>query len=157
MAILDFDATTIETSSFDALPTGVYEAVISESKMQETKSGTGSMLVLTFDIISGEYTGRKLWEYLNIENPNAKAVEIARQTLAMICKAINITRITDSSELHDRPMLLTVRATKQQDGTLRNDIRGYKPVPTHAAPKAPAQAPAMPPPPTKSNSPWARS
>lgn len=156
MAILDFDATTIETSSFEAIPTGVYEAVISESKMQENKAGTGSMLVLTFDIVSGEYTGRKLWEYLNINHPNTQAVEIARQTLAMICKAVNVTRITDSSELHDRPMLITVRATKQQDGTIRNDIRGFKPVPSHAAPKAPAQAPAN----TanvQSNSPWARS
>lgn len=160
MALLDFDATAIEPSSFEAIPTGVYEAVISDSQMKDNRAGNGTILVLTIDIVSGEYTGRKLWENLNINHPNPTAVEIARQTLASICRALNIPRISDSSELHNRPMLISVRAVKQQDGSIRNDIKGYRPSGNASTKSAPARSPAPTPEvtanPTKTTSPWAR-
>lgn len=161
MALINFDATTVETPSFDPIPAGVYEAVITESKMQDNKAGNGSMLVLTFEIISGDYAGRKLWEYLNVEHPNATAVEIAYQTLALICKAIGLARVQDSSEMHDRPLLITIKMSKQADGTFRNDIKGFRSregltTPTKSPSTSSQATPSAAATPVKGSTPWAR-
>ena len=56
---------------FEPIPAGKYLAMITESEMKPTKSGSGSYLQLTFQILEGEYKGRFLWARLNLNNPNA--------------------------------------------------------------------------------------
>ena len=74
-----FDASQVEpTASFDPIPAGKYLAAITESEMKPTKKGSGSFLQLTFTVLDGEYKGRLLWCRLNLNNPNATAVKIAR-------------------------------------------------------------------------------
>ena len=41
MAQLNFNAAAFQSPSFDALPPGVYEAVIAASEMRPTKAGNG--------------------------------------------------------------------------------------------------------------------
>jgi len=78
-----FDANQVEPSAdFETLPAGKYEAVITESEMKPTKAGTGHYLQLTFQIIEGEFKNRFLWARLNLDNPNATAVQIARAELS---------------------------------------------------------------------------
>lgn len=127
MAQFDFDATTVTPSTFDALPAGAYEVVVTDSKLQETKSGNGTMLVLDLEVISGDYQGRKLWDRLNLVNPSATAVEIARQTLASICRAVGVRRLTDTAVLHDKPLMASVALRRLPDGATQNDIKRYQP------------------------------
>ena len=71
MPALTFNANNVAPSTgFDAIPAGKYQAVISQSSIKATRNGSGSYLELTFEIIDGEYKGRKLWSRLNIENPS---------------------------------------------------------------------------------------
>ncbi len=60
------------------IPAGKYLAVITESEMNPTSQGQATLLQLTFQIIEGEYQNRLLWARLNLDNPNAVAVQIAR-------------------------------------------------------------------------------
>ncbi len=156
MAQFNFDSSTVEVQSFDALPEGTYEVVISDSRFQATRNGSGEMLVLTLEVISGEYSGRKLWDRLNISNPNKTAVDIARQTLATICRAVGVVALEDTNELHDRPLLATVRVRKMPDDTLQNEIKGYRPRPDAGA--AVAATPVVPHPntPAAKRVPWAQ-
>ena len=78
-----FNANHIEpTSEFEAIPAGKYLAMITDSETKPTKSGSGSYLQLTFQILDGEYKGRFLWARLNLNNPNATAVQIAKAELS---------------------------------------------------------------------------
>ena len=81
MASLNFNAAAIEPQqSFDALPNGRYEVIITDSEMKETKAGTGAYLMLTMEVIGDtKHSGRKLWTRLNLVNPNATAVQIAER------------------------------------------------------------------------------
>ena len=111
---------------FDPLPAGKYVAVITESEVKPTKAGNGSYLELTFQVVEGEHKNRYLWARLNLENPTPKAVEIARAELSSICRAVDVLEPRDSAELHDRPLLITVRCRKREDtGDIVNEIRGY--------------------------------
>ena len=82
MATLNFNANEVEPSTgFDAIPAGKYQAVITDSEEKRNKAGTGTYLQLEFEVIEGDYKNRKLWTRLNLNNPNAEAVRIARATL----------------------------------------------------------------------------
>jgi hypothetical protein len=73
MASLNFDASAVEPQqSFDALPVGRYEVIITDSEMKDTKAGTGQYLQLTFSVTGGQHDGRKLWSRLNLVNPNLR-------------------------------------------------------------------------------------
>ena len=151
MSTLNFNANDVEPSAgFEVIPAGKYNAVISDSEMKETRSGTGKYLQLEFEIIDGEYRNRKLWSRLNLENPNPDAVRMARADLSAICRAVNVLTPKDSLELHNLPLVITVRCRKNQDDEMVNEIKGYAPRAATVAPTPAAQAG------TNNNPPWAR-
>lgn len=136
-----FNANEVEPAvGFDPIPAGKYLAVITESGMKPTKSGVGNFLELTFQVLEGEFKGRLLWARLNLDNPNATTVKIARAELSAICRAIGVMAPKDSVELHNLPLIITVAHKKRQDtGEITNVIKGYArkdattPKPTTAA------------------------
>ena len=141
-----FDANQVEpTVDFEAIPAGKYLAMITDSEMKPTKSGAGSYLQLTFEVLEGPYRGRILWARLNLENPNATTVQSARAELSSICRAVGIMTPSDSVELHNLPLMITVKVKRREDsGDTVNEIRGYS---RKEATKAqPAQATSTAPP-----------
>jgi hypothetical protein len=127
MVGLNFDAHTVDPSAdFETIPAGKYEAVITDSEEKPTKSGAGSYLQLTLQITDGDYRGRFLWARLNLDNPNKTAVKIARAELSSICRAVGVMTPRDSSELHNLPLVITVKCKKRDEtGELTNEIKGY--------------------------------
>lgn len=124
-----FDANAVEPSSdFDPLPAGKYLAVITESEMKPTKSGSGHYLQFTFEVIDGPYKGRYLWARLNLDNPNATAVQIAKAELSAVCRAVGVLAPNDSTDLHDLPLVIHVKCKKRPDtGEIANEVKGYSP------------------------------
>ena len=122
-----FDANTVEpTTDFDPIPAGKYLAIITASEMKPTKAGTGSYLELTFQVIEGPYKNRLLWARLNLDNPNATAVQIARAELSAICRAVGVMAPGDSVELHNLPLVISVKCKKREDtGEITNEIKGF--------------------------------
>lgn len=141
-----FDANQVEPSTdFEAIPAGKYLAVIAESEMKPNKAGTGHYLQLAFQIIEGPYKNRFLWARLNLDNPNATAVQIARAELSAICRAVGVLAPNDSVELHNLPLMIHVRCKKRGDtGEIGNEIKGYS---KKESPPVNTQAPASSAPP----------
>ena len=146
-----FNASEVEpTSNFDPLPAGKYMAAVTDSEMKPTKNGSGNYLQLTFTIIEGQYKNSVLWARLNLANPNATAVKIARSELSAICHAVGVMQPRDSVELHNLPLVITVKLKKREDtGELTNEIKGYE-LKT-ASTGQPQQAPV-----TSNTPPWKR-
>ena len=122
-----FNANDVEpTSDFEPLPAGKYLAAITEGEVKENKLGTGSYLQFTFQVIEGEFKNRFLWARLDLDNPNATAVQIARAELSAICRAVEVMAPSDSKDLHNLPLVIHVRCKKREDtGELTNEIKGY--------------------------------
>jgi len=143
-----FDAETVDPNiEFEPLPAGKYAAIIDASEMKPTKSGNGSYLELTFQVVDGECKGRKVWSRLNLTNPNNQAVKIAQAELSAICRAVGVMRPQDSTELHNKPLMISVKCkTRADNGEITNEIKGYYPinsaqgVPQQAATSAPPWA-----------------
>jgi hypothetical protein len=148
-----FDANRVEPSTdFDPIPAGKYLAIVTESEMKPNKAGTGHFLQLTFQVMEGPFKNRLLWARLNLDNPNATAVQIARAELSAICRAVGVLAPNDSVELHNLPLVVHVKCKKRDDtGELANEIKGY------AKKDSLAAVPANTQPSANSAPPWRRS
>ncbi len=145
MALLNeaFDASTVDpATSFPVYPADKYLVQIIQSEMRATKDGNGQFLWMELEILDGEFAGGKLFDRLNLVNGNTTAQEIAQRTLSAICHAVGVMQVSDSEQLHFKPMVAEVKvrpAGPDKSGTHRdaqNEIRGY----TSAGGAAPAQA-----------------
>jgi hypothetical protein len=142
MRLNGFDANVVEPSApRETIPAGKYKAVITKSEERPTKAQTGSMLVLTCQIIEGPHQGVSLMDRLNLNNPNKTAEEIAQRTLSAICRSVGVMMPNESSDLHDKPMMITVKV-KPAEGQYQasNEIAGYEPCEGGAKAAAPAAA-----------------
>jgi hypothetical protein len=146
---LNFDANTVDpTPAYGTIPPGEYEVMIVESEQRATKKDDGSYLSLTLEVQSGEYQGRKLFDRLNLDNPNRKAVEIAQRTLSQICHATGVLQVKDSFDLHHHPMIAVVKVRPEREDPISgkfyeasNEIKEYRRVaPLGSAPQRPAAA-----------------
>lgn len=127
-----FNTADVPEDSFEPVQPGQYEAMITESEMKATKDGMGAYLQLKIELDGG----RILFERLNLQNKNDKAVEIAYRTLGKICEAIGKTSIKDSNELHNKRFIAVVEIEKgkpyikdgeEKPGRDQNVIKKYLP------------------------------
>ncbi len=127
MTELNFDANTVEpTGKFTPIPMDDYLAIITDSEMKDTKKGDGKYLLLTYEVIEGEFKGRKIFETLNLVNKTQTAVEIAQRALSAVCRATGVLHPKDSSELHGKPLVISVGIREGSNGFEdKNVIRGY--------------------------------
>ena len=126
MAAITFDAASIDITSHDPVPAGTYEAVVTASEIKSNKALTGKGLNLTFEILSdGAAKGRKVWTWINFMHQKADAQRIGQEELARLCKAVGVNQLTDTEQLHNKPLMITV-ALDKNDST-RNVIKAYQP------------------------------
>lgn len=128
MATFNFDASTVApTASFAPIPAGMYLAHITDSDLVPTKDGSGNMLKLTFEILDGQFKGRKIWNKLNVQNQNQDTMKWALADLSAICHATGNIKLQDSAALHFKPLKIKV-VIGEAKGVYeaRNNIKGYE-------------------------------
>lgn len=140
-----FDANTVQPQeSFDVLPAGFYPVMITESEMKGTSTG-GQMLVLTLEVIEGQFKGRKVWERLNLVNNNEQAVQIAQRSLSAICHAVKEFQVQDSSQLHHKPLIAKLKVNPAANGyDASNGVAGWLEYTTENQQKCAAPATTQP-------------
>lgn len=127
-----FDPMSVKPQAdFTPVVPGKYPVEIMSAQMKKTKAGDGSFLEIVVQILDGPEKGRKIWDNLNLDNPNAQAVEIALRSLAALGRSLGLTRIPDSDLLIGKRCIACI---KVKDGS--NSIRTYEPL-LAAAPVAP--------------------
>ena len=164
-----FNAAEVEPSQpYSLLPRGRYVVSIDDSAMKATKSGNGEYLECRFRVLDGEHQDATAYARFNLVNNNTKAMEIAFREFSSLCRAVGVLQVADSSELHDRPLVIQVDLEIRKEGgkivygddgqpRQNNVIKGYFSIndgrrpgpstPPHApAPAAPRPAAPMPPP-----------
>jgi hypothetical protein len=124
-----FNARSVEPSTpreDGPVPAGWYRMWIVASEIKPTKKGDGKRMELEMDVIEGPHKNRKVWEGLNIQNPNEQAQEIALRDLSAICHAIGVLNFTHPQQLHRKPMLVKVGIEKREGYKDRNIALGYR-------------------------------
>ena len=147
MDLNGFNAENVEPNApRDPIPAGWYKAVIEATEEKPTKAQTGSYLQLTIQVIEGEHAGRKIIDRLNLNNPNATAVEIAQRTLSSICRAVGVMTPRDSADLMDKPMMVKVKVKPASgDYSASNEVDDYAAPDKASAPAAASGGSSTPP------------
>ena len=127
MAQLDFNANDVEPATeYQPLPAGKYLTEITASELKQTKSGNGNYLELEFTVLDGDCRGRKVWDRLCLTHTNDLTQKIARGKLSAVCRAVGVMQPRDSVELHNLPLVVTVKCkTRKDTGEITNEIKGY--------------------------------
>jgi hypothetical protein len=124
----DLDMSNVQAESVrQALPAGDYQAVIVDSGMKTPKSGGAAMLELVLQVQGHpQFNGAKLWDRLNIRHAKPDVANIAKQRLKAIMEAVGLANISDSQQLHNRQLTVTV-AQSEYNGKPTNEVKGYSP------------------------------
>ena len=158
MAQLNFNAQNVAPqAAFTPIPAGIYTTMVTDSEVKITRSG-GEMAVFTLQVIDGEHRGRKLFARINTRNPSAEAERIGQSQLSSLCHAVGVLQLTDTAQLHGKPVRVRVKIRKDESYGDSNEVTGYEAVdgaqggaPVYAA--APRPAPAAP---AAAQQPWKR-
>lgn len=123
------DPSEIPANEFDRLPDGRYLVTVSNDEQKETKSGTGTLLVLTLDVVDGEFQGRKWFQNFNIIHQNAEAETIGRQDLERLRKAAGLSGLMENTEqLYGPQFYINVGGRRRKDtGEVEQVIKSYAP------------------------------
>lgn len=132
-----FDATSVDTTQveYENLPEGIYSLEVIQSEVAATSKGDGTLLKLRYSVIEPEeYKGRLIFGNITLENPNSTAQDIGQRALASLCRAVGLSEIEDSEELHFKQFIAKVgpgKSSKEKnaDGSpkypARIEIRKY--------------------------------
>jgi hypothetical protein len=126
-----FNAQDHDTTQTDyaELPNGIYVMEVEASDVVPTKDGKGTILKVTNSVIEPEdYKGRKLFNNYNLENQSAQAQEIGQKQFASLCRAIGVSEVEDSEDLHFKAYTVRVALGKpSKDGQYpaRAEIKRY--------------------------------
>ena len=149
MAVMQVNLESVEAQTgFDPIPAGTYIVQVTDSKVLESKAGN-PMVFWEFTVVDGEFSGRKLWDYMTLNNE----ISLRRlKSLAVAAGHPNPDYVNDSEEMHGLYAKIKVKLTDDEKYGAKNNISsfasadGSTPAPTvpkaaPAAPKAPAKKP----------------
>ena len=109
---------TSKENNFEPVPGGIYRAVIEESSISPNKSNTGENLKLVWLLIEGPLKDRKIFENVCIKHSKTDTQMQAIRTLNNIndlCGFPAGKRAVDTTQLHNIPMLITVKCVPDSD------------------------------------------
>lgn len=158
MANFAFDASSVEAQApateRTLLPEGFYNAIITETELKETKAGTGAYIRTEYTILDESHAKRKVWSNFNIRNTNPEAQRIGLSQLSSCCQAIGLQGISNTEELHGKPLRIKVAVRKSEQYGDQNEVKGFAKADSSVATPA-ASVSTLPPAPKSSTPPWA--
>lgn len=107
---------------------GEYKAIIIGCNLKDNSKGTGKLVEVEFKIDGGEFDGRKIKDWFNVQHKNPEAEKIGLGQFSSMCKACGFpTIVDDSSDLMLKSLVLVIEFTDDRgDGKAGNVIKGYK-------------------------------
>lgn len=104
-------------------PVGMYQFTITDTKIVQTREGTGGMFVVEFTSPHGSIVSR-----YNIWNNSAKAVEIAHGQLSALCHAVGIFKLdwqNEGAALRNARGQMKIDYQKGEEPTAEKPTGGY--------------------------------
>lgn len=124
------DVKSRKMKTFSTLPKFYYLMEIVKSDFSANKDKDGYNIYLEWEVLKGEYKGRKYLESLPIVcGKSETAEEIAKDKWASIHQALGLKKeVKDTSELQKKPIVvqLSIRTNKETKEQSNNSI-GYYP------------------------------
>ena len=121
------DLTEDKESSFQPIPAGVYNLIVTDAEETVTKN-MDKRVKLTFTVSEGEYQGRKIFEGYQLTG-NQKAVEIGRGQLKALWKCAGHSEFVIQSvdQFLNLEIAASVKIKSDETYGDKNTISSFKP------------------------------
>lgn len=139
MAQINFDARNVAPDEGRAgpIPTDWYNMALVESEYGPTEKSSAEApamkITAVFQVVDGQYKGRKIYHNFNMQNPSEKAEKIGRAQFSALCHAVNVLMCADTVQLHNIPLkgrVKLVPEVKDAVGNVqyeaKNEITAFK-------------------------------
>lgn len=143
-----------ESTSYDLLPAGWYNAKVHSAELKETKLKDGKFIAVRFDVTGPTQQGRVVFTNININNKNPAAEDIGRRQLGEIMRAGNLQKVQDTDQLVGIELQIKVGIQKSEQYGDSNSVGGYKALDSALASMPAASAQTTSASNTQSKAPW---
>jgi hypothetical protein len=126
----------------EPVPKGVYRLAITDVETKTPKAGGADYLSVSFEVETGQYLGRKVWDNFSVNHANADVREFSRFRFDELAQAAGAFPVSDTDELIGRVVAAKIDVEESDDFPSRNQVKRYVvPKAKSAAPTAPAASP----------------
>ena len=121
----------VKEASFEPVPAGNYRVAVSGCEYQISQSSSKPMWSMVFDIVDGEFAGRKLFAYWSFSE---KAIPMTKGNIKAVNPAIAELTSFDPKKIAENGEMLGFEANarvvqeKGNDGEMRNVVKRMRPV-----------------------------
>ena len=142
-----FDPQEHEPSKeFEVLPPGKYTCLIESAELKTNSKGTGKLVKVVLCVIDGQFKNRKLFDNINVQNPDEECQRMGIAQLSSIGRAAQCYPVNDTADLVGKVVVAVITVKKRKDtGADANNVRMYE-SPSQAtnaqhAPEVPGNSP----------------
>ena len=107
------------------IPADWYDAEIKAADILPTKGGDGHRINVQYRVLGPAYTGRIVFGSINIDNPNPVAVEIGKEQLVHIARAIG-KKFNDTDDMVGHAVRIKVKVKKSTGFKDSNEVVGWQ-------------------------------
>ena len=125
--VFTLDSVPVQTTSYDAIPAGMYEASISNAEIKDSKSG-GKYINVRYDITGPSHSGRVVFGMITISNANPKAEEIGRQQLGELIRCIGLDKLADTDQLIGGKLIVKITVENSEQYGEQNRVANFRPL-----------------------------
>lgn len=118
-----------QSSSFEVLPKGTYNAIVEEFEFTTSQSSGSPMIKCVYSIIDGEYADRKIFDYYVLTGEGAKyALPRLKQLITRVVPeedstSFNPVKFAESGIIINRQCRITLGIQTQKKGEYKGEKR----------------------------------
>ena len=118
-----------QSSSFEVLPKGTYNAIVEEFEFTTSQSSGSPMIKCVYSIIDGEYADRKIFDYYVLTGEGAKyALPRLKQLITRVVPEVdsasfNPVKFAESGVIINRQCRITLGIQTQKKGEYKGEKR----------------------------------
>ena len=118
-----------QSSSFEVLPKGTYNAIVEEFEFTTSQSSGSPMIKCVYSIIDGEYADRKIFDYYVLTGEGAKyALPRLKQLITRVVPeedstSFNPVKFAESGVIINRQCRITLGIQTQKKGEYKGEKR----------------------------------
>ncbi len=115
--LFDCDTTGVsEMGAYEVFPSGQYPAIMITAGRKPTKDGNGAYLECVYQIIEGEFTGKKYTSRMNLWNANQQSVDIAKREMKSLKVSLGLPDTEGRTSMFiNKPLVLNLGLENRKD------------------------------------------
>ena len=136
------DLSGIQDGAFDVIPSGRYQAKLSDGEIRESKSSAkhpgAEYISWEFTVLDGEFEGRKLWQITSLSHGTCDCSDWKDSSLFGLKAILSASQIWTTEELASEEFDFEINdiigtdftlivAIRQYQGEDQNDVKRVKP------------------------------